>query len=210
MCETLNLLFFGCFPAGWHVDGCLSFMLFNIYNRLVNACTLKPCDWIVMSTFYIGKSCHCIWFLRFIVFVNFMFHDQSLNPDWSMPGTEDILSRSILCRGWKILKSCWVGNLLERFVKLPFLYSYKSLVCHKKAVLQIWVKLSFNMIWKNHKHCKNRPLLTNSVCHAVWTKHPVQHHLKHNGIIRWWHNSHKSNNNWNYGFRNYCTDKVYE
>ena len=34
----LNLLFIGCFAAGRLVDGCFLFMLYIIYNRLVNAC----------------------------------------------------------------------------------------------------------------------------------------------------------------------------
>ena len=49
----LNLQYFGGFAAGQLVD---AFMRCNIYNRLVNACIAKTCDWIFMSMLQFGKG----------------------------------------------------------------------------------------------------------------------------------------------------------
>ena len=60
-----QLAVFWCFAGGQHVDGCVSFMRCNIYNRLVNACVANTCNWIFMSMFFVGKCVPVFGFLRF-------------------------------------------------------------------------------------------------------------------------------------------------
>ena len=105
-----------------------------IYNRLVNACILKICDWIDMFMLYVGKRLYCLRFVSFFIdCFNCACRDHSFNRVCRTTSAKGVHSRSILNRGLENI--CHCKRARKKFVKLLFLYIFNSLLFPKYVLV---------------------------------------------------------------------------